>query len=335
LQEETPVPRPSSRLVQTALAYLAAIACLIWLFHDVNWSKLLRDMAGTSWSWVALAIAFDLASYVFQAWRWELLLRPKGLVSTLKASQAVYAGLFANGILPMRVGEALRGYLVARWLPVPFAAVIPSVVVERLFDGVWLAIWLGVTAIFVKQLPQNLLKAADILGAGLLAATALFALVVFRKRSQQVKRIRYARFKWLRILTSFLATLEEDLRQIGRSRAVFASFGVSFLLLLGQVLAFWLVMWAYGLRLSFWAGSAVFLIVHIGTAVPNVPANLGTYQFFTVLGLELFGVEKTLATGFSLVVFFLLTFPLLVVGAFAVSRSGMTFANMRREIRRF
>jgi hypothetical protein len=45
-------------------------------------------------------------------------------------------------------------------------------------------------------------------------------------------------------------------------------------------------------------------------------------------------VDKTLAAGFSLVVFFLLTVPLWVIGSFAVSRSGMTLAGMRGEIRK-
>jgi len=56
---------------------------------------------------------------------------------------------------------------------------------------------------------------------------------------------------------------------------------------------------AYGLGLSFWVGAAVFLILHFGTALPNAPSNVGTYQFFTVLGLTLFGIDKTTATGFS------------------------------------
>jgi hypothetical protein len=74
------------------------------------------------------------------------------------------------------------------------------------------------------------------------------------------------------------------------------------------------------------------LIVHLGTAIPNAPANVGTYQFFCVVGLTLFGVEKTLATGFSVVVFLLLTVPLWIIGFFALSRSGMTLSTIRNEI---
>ncbi len=89
---------------------------------------------------------------------------------------------------------------------------------------------------------------------------------------------------------------------------------------------------ACGLDLSLWAGAVVLLVVHIGTAIPNAPSNVGTYQFFCVVGLELFGIDKTLATGFSVVVFIVLTIPLWVLGLLAVSRSGMTLSFIRSEI---
>ncbi|MBI1925922.1 flippase-like domain-containing protein [Candidatus Poribacteria bacterium] len=118
------------------------------------------------------------------------------------------------------------------------------------------------------------------------------------------------------------------------SRFFYIAFIVSLFLLVLQAVAFWLVMWAYGLRLSFWIGAVVFLIVYLGTALPNAPSNVGTYQFFCVVGLTLFGVEKTLATGFSVVVFILLTFPLWPIGFFALSRSGMTLRTLQNEINR-
>jgi hypothetical protein len=98
------------------------------------------------------------------------------------------------------------------------------------------------------------------------------------------------------------------------------------------MLSFWLVMIAFGIRLSPLAGALVFLIVHVGTALPNAPSNVGAYQFFCVVGLQLFGVEKTLAAAFSIVVFVLLTLPLWVLGFIAMARSGATIATIRADL---
>ena len=325
---------PASRLLKSVPGYLVAVVCLFWIFHGVQWPKLLADMAGIRWKWVSVAIVVDLVCYTFQGWRWQLLLRPKGCISTLKATEAIYTGLFVNALVPLRVGEVLRGHLVARWLGADFSAVIPSMVVERLLDGVLLALALGVTAIFVQQLPRELTKASDILGVLMVVGSVLFALIILREGTHPPahRPEDAAKFTRLQTIRRFMRALEQDLREIGRSRELFLSFAASLLLLVAQAVAFWLIMWAYGLQLSFWAGSAVFLIMHLGTVIPSAPANLGTYQFFTVVGLQLFGVDKTVATGFSLVVFFLLMLPLWVAGAFAASRTGTTFATVRKEL---
>lgn len=318
-------------VLRPALGYLLGAACLVWLFHDIQFGKLFRDMSGIHWGWVAPAIAFDILSYVCQGWRWELLLRPVGRLTALRATQAIYAGLFTNEVLPMRVGEAVRAYLVSRWISVELSAVIPSMIVERLFDAVWLAVYFGLAAIFVP-LPPNLLEAGDILGLAVLLGTAVFLFIIFRKHELHTRKP--PRWRLFRAIASFFAALASGLKQIGTSQWLYLSLAISLLLVLGQILAFWLIMWAYGLRTSFWVGTVVLLVVRVGTLIPNAPANLGTYQFFTVVGLALFGVEKTQATGFSFVVFFLLTVPLWGIGLFAISRSGMTLAAIRQQVRK-
>jgi ABC-type branched-subunit amino acid transport system permease subunit len=52
-----------------------------------------------------------------------------------------------------------------------------------------------------------------------------------------------------------------------------------------------------------------------------------------VLGLTLFGLDKTTATGFSIVVFILLTLPLWAIGFFAISRTGMSLKTIREKAR--
>ena len=62
------------------------------------------------------------------------------------------------------------------------------------------------------------------------------------------------------------------------------------------------------------------------------PPMSGTFQFFTVVGLLLFHVHKTEATGFSLVAFIVITVPLLALGFLALSRSGTSLWAIRRQV---
>src|SRR5882757_2233127 len=101
--------------VKRALVYTFALACLVWVFHNVQPRQLLASMIISNWGWVALAIMFDILTYVLQALRWKLLLAPVGRLSTLRVTQSIYAGLFTNELVPLRFGELVRAFLVSRW----------------------------------------------------------------------------------------------------------------------------------------------------------------------------------------------------------------------------
>lgn len=324
--EVIPSPRPSMQWAKPALGYLLAAAGLLWVLHDFQFGQLRALVANLDWRWIAMAVVCDVLSYVCQGARWRLLLKPLGEMSTVRATQAIYAGLFTNEILPMRLGEVVRAYLVSRWTAAKFVAVIPSMVIERLFDALWLAAGIGLTAMFVP-LPKDLLRAADALGAS--AGIAAGMLCYFILRPPKTRRFSTGP---RRFISGLLESLSSGLHGMARTRAFHLSLAGSLLLLAFQAMAFWLVMLGCGLHLGFWIGATVYLIVRLGTAVPNAPANVGSYQFFTVAGLTLFGVDKPAATGFSLVIFVALTLPLLVLGFVAMSASGTSLMKIRREV---
>lgn len=330
---EALAPKEASRRAwpRAALGYGLALACLVWVFHDFDFGDLLRRVAAMNPWWVAAAVLCDVLSYVCQGARWRLLLRPLGRISVLRSTQAVYAGLFVNEVLPMKLGELVRALLVSRWMSARLGSVAASILVERLCDGVWLAAGVVLAALFLP-LPRGLVRAGDVFGVGILVALLLFALLSVTARRDAPDTDRPASFTpWGRLSRAARALVRRlalELRVIGHSRGAVWAFALSSALLVLQGLSFWMVMRAYGLRLPLAAGAVVFLIVHLGTALPNAPANVGTYQFFAVLGLTVLGVDKTTAAGFSLVVFAVLTVPLWAIGFWALGRSGLTLLDV-------
>jgi hypothetical protein len=89
------------------------------------------------------------------------------------------------------------------------------------------------------------------------------------------------------------------------------------------------MMRSYGLPLSFLGAVVVLLVINLGVSLPNAPANVGSYQFFCVLGLGVFDVEKTTAAGFSFFAFLALTIPFIFLGFAALLRSGLSLRSMR------
>jgi hypothetical protein len=107
-----------------------------------------------------------------------------------------------------------------------------------------------------------------------------------------------------------------------------------------QVLGLWAMMKAYGLKmpdggqdLPFLAAIVVLLVINLGVSLPNAPANVGSYQFFCVLGLSVFFVDKTTATGFSIFAFLALTIPFIFLGFVGLVRSGLTLRTIRSTVK--
>ncbi len=326
---------PRAELWKRAAGYLIAAACLVWVFHDTDVERMPGYIGAMNWWWVIPAVACDVLSYVCEGVRWHYLLRPVGRLSVLRATEAVYIGLFTNEVTPMRLGELVRTYLAGRWMEIPISRVVPSMLVSRLVDAIWLALGFGLLAFFVP-LPQNLLLAGDVLGAAVLLLVVGFLFLVLAEPAIVSRWATPARSgrSLLDAAKSLVGRIGQGLLEIGTLRTLLAPAVISLGIPAFQAVSFWLVMKAYRLPLPLLAGAAVYLIVHFGTAVPNAPANVGSYQFFTVLGLGLFGTDKTVATGFSVVVFIILTLPLWALGLLALSRAGLTLKGIRRDLRR-
>jgi uncharacterized membrane protein YbhN (UPF0104 family) len=305
------------------VAFVLSLGSLIWVLRDFEPEKLLGEIRAMRWSWVAAAVLFDILVYFLQGWRWSLLLRPVANIPFAQSIRAIYVGLFANEILPLRTGEIIRCYLQGRWSHLPFTVVLSSALIERIFDGVWLIICLLVTMQFI-ELPELYSRLGQLLGIAVLLGGALLAGAMFFKHGT---RAALENHPWLAKLNILL----EDLYIIGHSRYLYLSAAASLPYLLLQVLPIYGLARAYGIDITLGQGFALMVILRLVSVVPQAPGNLGAFQAAAVLGLMLFGVERSLAARFSFVMWAIITLPLLIVGFAALAVTGLDLGEIRRK----
>jgi uncharacterized membrane protein YbhN (UPF0104 family) len=179
----------SHRVWRTTIAgYVLAFACLIWVFRDFDLAGLLRRVEKMDASWIVAAILCYVVSYVCQGVRWQLLLRPVSTVTVMRTTKAIYAGLFVNDVLPLRLGEVVRAVLISRWTALNLRSIIASILIERLCDGLWLAI--GVVAVMILvPLPRKLIEAGDAFAIAILVALIAFTFLLFSARTKWEKSV--------------------------------------------------------------------------------------------------------------------------------------------------
>jgi uncharacterized protein (TIRG00374 family) len=285
--------------------------------------------ANVKWDWVLFGIACDLFSYVIQALRWKFLLAPFGEVRLNRAIRAIYTGLFANFVFPLRPGEFLRCYLLSNSEEITIGRVLGSVGVERFVDLVIATASLAIVSLVV-DLPQRFQRVADTLGFLILfllfIVVALILYIEIKLGTNPEPEVAH------RKLPGKVMVVLTDLHAMGTSTTFYAAVIASVAMPACQVLGIWAVMHSYDLRLSFLAAVVVLLIINLGVSLPNAPANVGAYQLFCVLGLSVFQVEKTTATGFAFFAFLVLTLPPALIGFAASVHSGLSVKSIREKV---
>jgi len=307
-----------------AILYCFSAACLVWVLHGYPLRDLFDAVAALDFRWVFVAVICDLTVYVCHAWRWKTLLAPVVRLGLWHTVQAIYIGLFANELLPLRTGEVIRCYLLAHWNNFRISLSLSSAAVERLMDGIWMIAAFAVTAGFVKGIPGDLTLLVRALAVLLLVCAGGFLWVMWRKQDVHAA---IGAGRW----ASTLRHVVEGLHLMGGLPTLGRTMAVSLLYLGLQVATVWALMKADGFDLSFWAAGGVLVVVRLATVIPNAPGNLGLFQVACVLALHLFDVEKDAAKTFSFIMFGSLTLPLLIGGAVATAMAGLNLGELRHR----
>lgn len=313
----------AGRWLWPAVGYSMSAAALLWVYWGFDWRAELPKLRAADWRWLVFAMLADVLTYFLQAWRWKVLLRPVARCGFLHSAQAIFVGLFANSVLPLRSGELVRTYLQSLCAEIPFAVTLSSVLIERLLDGIILvAAFYGVAGLVA--VPGYLLDGALILALVVGVLLLILAAAVFHKQHAHAaaRRSRWA---------EGLRHLIEGLHAMGGARSFWWAGVLSVFYLAAQLIPVWAVARCLRLKVPVLELVVVLVVVRIGTVLPQAPSNVGGFQFFTVLGLGLFGVDKATAAGFATVLFLAVTIPLWATGAVAAALAGVGMRELHEH----
>ncbi|MBV8896265.1 MAG: flippase-like domain-containing protein, partial [Acidobacteriaceae bacterium] len=95
------------------LTNVISITCMCFVLSGAGLTHIWSEVQHMRWRWVAAAIALDMCVYLLHGWRWKLMLAPIGRVPYMQAIEAIYVGLFANEVIPLRAGELIRCFLLS------------------------------------------------------------------------------------------------------------------------------------------------------------------------------------------------------------------------------
>jgi uncharacterized protein (TIRG00374 family) len=317
-----------SRL-KLALGIAISIALFALLLSKVDPHLLTEQLASTHWGWVFVAAFLAPAGLWVRAQRWRYLFPPRsdppGLVP------AMMIGYMANNVLPLRAGEIVRVYVVARRWRRGFWTALGTLVVERLLDSLVIVMILGVLILMIPVPPIIEAAAITFLAIDVAAVTALVALAVAPSRCQALLRAVVRRWPAVerrasRILETFLAGLE-GVRTARHLLPLLLWTAATWLV---PALAAWTMLRAMNLHLPFIAGWTVMTFVGLGVSIPSAPGYIGVFHTAAVLALAIFGVSDALGAGYALVFHASQFVPVTLVGWIFLLREHVSLGEATR-----
>jgi len=120
------------------------------------------------------------------------------------------------------------------------------------------------------------------------------------------------------------------MRVLPNPRLVLAVFLVTVAMWFLPILSSYVMMRAFDLQLPFGAAVVVFIFIGFGTALPNVPGMIGPYQYACILALDLFGVPKSEALAYGLVLNAVQFLSIVGQGLVAWPLAGISVADLRQ-----
>jgi len=309
---------------------VAVSAVLLWVaVRGVSLDEVLQQLRQVRPVWLVPVIASIFLRFWLTAIRWQLLLWPVKRIGVHRLFAITMIGFMANNVLPARLGEFVRAYALGRSEALPPSLPFATIVIERIFDGFTLLVFL-VGGLSFLQPSRTLLWAAGLTCA--LYLGVLGGLVVLRTG------------RGLGLLTAVFDRLPG--RLAGPARHLLESFRIG-LGVLGDVRALLLtallsiVIWvvnAAGVEASFRAFAldlppyASFLLlgtIAVALVLPSAPGYIGPFQAGTVQGLALVGVARETALSLSIVYHLANYIPITVVGLAYLSALNLTLGELR------
>jgi uncharacterized protein (TIRG00374 family) len=272
-----------------------------------------------------------------RTWRWHYLLRPLKRVPLGKLFPIVVIGYMGNNVYPARAGEFIRAYVLKRNENVSASASFATIVVERIFDGIMMLIFVLVTLPLAPTLPDWLRQVVVLGSVAFFGALLVFlALASAPKRFAAVYNWVTVRFVPARLRSGVVGILDRFVEGLACLRSPFdllMIFVTSLVIWLTETVKYWFVMHAFpghGFPVSFFALMLMNGVVNLATTIPSAPGYVGTFDTPGIEILKVFGVEAATAAGYTIVLHVALWLPITLLGAWYLAREGLRWSDFKQ-----
>ncbi len=320
-----------NKTIKFSIGLLFSGIGLAYAFRSFDWTEFMRLMQGVNYWYLIAAVVLQLVSVWVRALRWKWLLAPIENVSTKILFDATMIGYFGNNVLPLRMGELLRAYVVSNNTSISTSKVIGTLIVDRILD--FLAVmFLAIFFLFFSDLidiPRWIIVFSIILILGLFVS-----IIVFGNKNPNWKNIKNRQkifqstigskiFDIITNIISGLSVLNKTPKKIGV---------YSFIILLWTMyyVSFLLIVKGVNLDLNIMNSGLLYVVLTLSISIPAAPGYIGTYHATCVAALtNIYNISLNASQAFAVLSHAVIFVPFVIIGAFFFLKNSMKFSKIK------
>lgn len=290
------------RMLNLWLGLLISAVFIFLVLRQIDPRQVASELRKANVAYLGLTLIFLVINYTLRALRWRYILHPVKTLPRRDVFRVFVMGFMANNVLPARLGELVRAYLLGRVGQVSATATLGTIAIERVFDVLILLLCLiggGATSGVLGSTGQGVWATAA------LALVLLAGIYVVSRWGNQLVELGG------RLLDRLSPRLAERAVDLARSfivglqamrgmRDIGVVFGASLVAWTTIVMTLYWALRAFNVPLPFPASAFVLGVGGLGIIVPSSPGNVGTLEFFYISALALLAVDPSAAFSFAI-----------------------------------
>ena len=243
-----------------------SLAGIYWAFKDFNFIDFKRSIQQIDSVYFLFATIFLWGSVWLRGLRWKWLFKESSSPSVSSLYRAELIGYFGNNVLPLRLGELLRTYIVGKENNFSKSFVFGTVVLERLMDMLALTFF-GIILLLLEPFEEEWISDYLLKGGVAILIIILTLTILSRFKSNNTNN------KFLSILNQIL----DGLLSIRKQRVI--PVVISSLLIWSiYLLDVYFIQRAFQFNLSWTQTLAILVISSLALSIPSAPGMIGTFH---------------------------------------------------------
>jgi len=316
-------------------------AILLWLvLRKIDIARSVETVLSINGKYFTISLLFYLLTIYFRSVRWRYLLEADPPVAVPALFSATSIGLMVNNVLPVRMGDVARAYLIGRHAKVSGVTAFATLAVERIVDALCLLSILGfyLRAIHGEKMQQVGLRMAAlgvtfviVLGAGI----GVLYLASIRRTWMEtfISGLLETRFPGLasKVLALFSKAVA-GFTALRSGRQLVWVFLFTLCLWFSGAASYFYLMRSFSFPLGFGSALLVLVFVTFGVAFPSAPGFAGTFHAFCILGLSMVGIQNpTLAATYAFTLHGTEWLSATALGFYFLWREGLSLKALRQR----